>query len=136
MRGARGHGNESNEREWIIPADAGSTRRGPGRYRPARDHPRGCGEHNWAPVVQQNYGGSSPRMRGALSGDGAVFLGERIIPADAGSTLLSDSAIVDEWNHPRGCGEHSAMSPKAGALIGSSPRMRGAQPFLVFCQLI
>ena len=31
--------------------------------------------------------GSSPRMRGALSGDGAAIEDVGIIPADAGSTL-------------------------------------------------
>ena len=49
-----------------------------------------------------------------------------IIPADAGSTTSewpSDAAV---WDHPRGCGEHSAATSRRLESGGSSPRMRGA----------
>ena len=70
----------------IIPADAGST----APYAESRglpeDHPRGCGEHRYAPITDDMGLGSSPRMRGArivIFGAIAVL---GIIPADAGST--------------------------------------------------
>ena len=55
--------------------------------------------------------GSSPRMRGALCGYQTASRYQRIIPADAGSTidkLLHDKATMD---HPRGCGEHQHSDP-------------------------
>ena len=52
--------------------------------------------------------------------------GNRIIPADAGSTNSGFIRTKYVGDHPRGCGEHprgeSADSPRPG----SSPRMRGA----------
>ena len=70
----------------IIPADAGSTDTRICVSAPRRDHPRGCGEHDFSICLHVTLAGSSPRMRGALvdhlQGPAVV----RIIPADAGST--------------------------------------------------
>ena len=71
-----------------------------------RDHPRGCGEHNFQTTQIRTNIGSSPRMRGARSMTGIIYPLLGIIPADAGSTLY---AFVANWyskDHPRGCGEH------------------------------
>ena len=70
----------------IIPADAGSTSPLWSLRYLSADHPRGCGEHLRSGPTLVPIPGSSPRMRGALGGDGvwAECLG--IIPADAGST--------------------------------------------------
>ena len=91
---------------WIIPADAGSTF---GRFQELlakRDHPRGCGEHYSDAQGWWLTGGSSPRMRGALS----VILPKvgrfGIIPADAGSTGKGATHDGHSGDHPRGCGEH------------------------------
>ena len=71
----------------IIPADAGSTNRACTASNPFQDHPRGCGEH-FGQVWQAIMGwGSSPRMRGAQIASIISHNDERIIPADAGSTL-------------------------------------------------
>ena len=93
----------------IIPADAGST---PGylvELTVREDHPRGCGEHLSVPLPKQGVivdhprgcgehsatddpthhePGSSPRMRGALCALLGSVASPRIIPADAGSTVL------------------------------------------------
>ena len=45
MRGAPSHAATKPIRAWIIPADAGSTGKGAGRWFSNTDHPRGCGEH-------------------------------------------------------------------------------------------
>ena len=86
MRGALMHNEITCNGDGIIPADAGSTRRGSGSCRRLWDHPRGCGEHiglyQRLPCQQE----SSPRMRGARSGRGGDRPAGGIIPADAGST--------------------------------------------------
>ena len=65
-------------------------------------------------------------MRGAHACPGSRAMMPGIIPADAGSTTSewpSDAAV---WDHPRGCGEHSAATSRRLESGGSSPRMRGA----------
>ena len=110
----------------IIPADAGSTTQRSGRLSQTTDHPRGCGEHGhlmcprWYPV------GSSPRMRGAPYWHSSHNGHDRIIPADAGSTLAGSGPVPLSRDHPRGCGEHMMIAIFVGPSAGSSPRMRGA----------
>ena len=111
----------------IIPADAGSTWQ-PGSQRsgsqdhprgcgehcssrcsgkaPRKDHPRGCGEHQRLAIQEGCDEGSSPRMRGAHPTRSQVLRRGRIIPADAGSTILARSSLKQPEDHPRGCGEH------------------------------
>ena len=146
MRGAHGSVLGYPDARGIIPADAGST------YSPASpcpkegDHPRGCGEHHVHPhhvrlvdgssprmrgahhmvQVAQKAKGSSPRMRGALSDRPSRCQQTRIIPADAGSTRRPPSGPAWGRDHPRGCGEHAVLAVLVAAVIGSSPRMRGA----------
>ena len=90
----------------IIPADAGSTRRMSANGSPARDHPRGCGEHPSAKCTSGRVRGSSPRMRGAPGPSSIGTWATRIIPADAGSTVATRPAKRASKDHPRGCGEH------------------------------
>ena len=94
----------------IIPADAGSTQTGRPACGRCEDHPRGCGEHGSHPRRIRFSPGSSPRMRGARHGlDGAHEPG-RIIPADAGSTVIFAKCCGSNADHPRGCGEHHQIS--------------------------
>ena len=66
-------------------------------------------------------------MRGARPyGDTTVFW-LRIIPADAGSTVLGFWDVKIWQDHPRGCGEHVDIIKTEKACTGSSPRMRGAR---------
>ena len=65
-------------------------------------------------------------MRGAHELPPPVFPPERIIPADAGSTLLDFAALAGWRDHPRGCGEHVENDLAYFEEKGSSPRMRGA----------
>ena len=90
----------------IIPADAGSTRPVESGWSHCEDHPRGCGEHYEDEDGDLWIRGSSPRMRGALDAWKAKPDDERIIPADAGSTLVILRAACQNTDHPRGCGEH------------------------------
>ena len=110
----------------IIPAYAGSTagcRRAAGcRW----DHPRVCGEH-WNLLSPATlFGGSSPRMRGALVAVLVAGPAAGIIPAYAGSTTALASRFACRWDHPRVCGEHILLHRLQSLFLGSSPRMRGA----------
>ena len=148
MRGAQCRIPGSRCSAGIIPADAGSTRangrlggickdhpRGCGEHYNKlyesdrlKDHPRGCGEHLRSLKTCTAVGGSSPRMRGALRTYQAATRAAGIIPADAGSTMISTWPFCNVQDHPRGCGEHKAMVWCHNAIPGSSPRMRGALP--------
>ena len=50
----------------------------------------------------------------------------RIIPADAGSTMMAKCIITDTEDHPRRCGEHNNYVRDVTSHKGSSPQMRGA----------
>ena len=52
-------------------------------------------------------------------------LWKRIIPADAGNTVVVSDDMRRYGDHPRGCGEHSTIRRHLLFLWGSSPRMRG-----------
>ena len=71
--------------------------------------------------------GSSPRMRGAQRRHSESFPSARIIPANAGSTLLSGGGQRVHADHPRECGEHNVGDGHNARFRGSSPRMRGAR---------
>ena len=69
-------------------------------------------------------------MRGALRSAVLCSQGPRIIPADAGSTMLIIKDPGPGEDHPRGCGEHGFGGPVGHPVEGSSPRMRGAQEII------
>ena len=71
--------------------------------------------------------GSSPRMRGAPRVDHVGRSDAGIIPADAGSTTLLNTALQLRKDHPRGCGEHRLFMRDVVDAKGSSPRIRGAR---------
>ena len=126
MRGARPISLVSSSRGGIIPADAGSTKKRSQSQRTTEDHPRRCGEHSPFKCVSVYSEGSSPQMRGAPDFVGFLDEGDRIIPADAGSTAFPASRSSWKWDHPRRCGEHFNMGPILESMGGSSPQMRGA----------
>ena len=66
-------------------------------------------------------------MRGALQSRGGIMQKVRIIPAYAGSTCVRVSKADGTKDHPRVCGEHDYLMRSLRILMGSSPRMRGAQ---------
>ena len=94
----------------IIPACAGSTMAYRPSSPPTRDHPRMCGEHMPVRMTVKPFEGSSPHVRGALSGRCGRCRPIGIIPACAGSTPTSKPIACNERDHPRMCGEHGAVS--------------------------
>ena len=110
----------------LIPARAGSTcGQATGRCR-RRAHPRPCGEHVDASPASSKEPGSSPPVRGALDSRSAWPGRAGLIPARAGSTILSLDLLVCSWAHPRPCGEHSFVPYRGPLGSGSSPPVRGA----------
>ena len=65
-------------------------------------------------------------MRGAQDDLRLDETGDRIIPADAGSTIDDHICVHAVGDHPRGCGEHGVGPDELDPDEGSSPRMRGA----------
>ena len=124
-RGAAERGGPFPRRLGTIPACAGSSGSGSGRYCAGRDHPRVRGEQStlsWTGLLE---GGPSPRARGADSAapasGGAVGPSPRArgagvhsfpaasldgtIPACAGSSCQPRSRQQDRGDHPRVRGE-------------------------------
>ena len=84
--------------------------------------------------------GSSPRARGTLAAFALTPLARRLIPAGAGNTRATVCLLAGCGAHPRGRGEHNAVTEEEVALPGSSPRARGTrihqQPELLDDRLI
>ena len=92
----------------IIPAHAGSTRRGVPAGLTARDHPRACGEHPNRHVDTAEPEGSSPRMRGAPLGASLALLlplGRSL--ALAALRLLASLALLRSLLLAFACSVHS-----------------------------
>ena len=128
----RVRGTLEHNRGWpagmgIIPACAGNTSLVNQIVLVQWDHPRVCGEHFGGVTVYAVCVGSSPRMRGTLSGGMRLIYGYGIIPAYAGNTAFDSREIIKARDHPRVCGEHSRMETSSRSRSGSSPRMRGTR---------
>ena len=125
MRGKRRASPRWSQPRGLIPAHAGKTSRKSLETSRRRAHPRACGENAEEAVGEDEYAGSSPRMRGKLRDGRKQGRGEWLIPAHAGKTESTRRVICKSWAHPRACGENGgfALGDKGGS--GSSPRMRG-----------
>ena len=106
MRGTQLASPDGFEFLRIIPAYAGNTSNSSSPASTPWDHPRVCGEHERAYSIRAKKLGSSPRMRGTRHEVDFFFLGEGIIPAYAGNTVLVRVGFTDGGDHPRVCGEH------------------------------
>ena len=91
------------------------------------DHPRIRGEHNGLVVFSLDPHGSSPHTRGAPKPTTTSGSTIRIIPAYAGSTILTKSKNGLAKDHPRIRGEHDDAEAGVGHGQGSSPHTRGAR---------
>ena len=84
-----------------------------------------CGEQFRAALFDRNEAGSSPRVRGTVTGSPNGRAANRIIPACAGNSKRTPRVFRIYADHPRVCGEqdYSGISDRTGD--GSSPRVRG-----------
>ena len=88
-------------------------------------HPRACGENTWVSLVTLLAWGSSPRVRGKLSGSSEPAGPVGLIPARAGKTRPTVVVRVRRRAHPRACGENRRARRGGRRGWGSSPRVRG-----------
>ena len=116
----------------ITPAYAGKTQSARAKRLSARDHPRVCGENNFAFRNKFGIAGSPPRMRGKLGIRLIHTCTGRITPAYAGKTfswVRLDTLISD---HPRVCGENLSGDTESNTSMGSPPRMRGKRSVFAY----
>ena len=109
----------------IIPALAGNTSRGLGKFAGVTDHPRSRGEYTWFITEDAVPDGSSPLSRGIRSRLPRPLRSRRIIPALAGNTKAKHPTGGAFTDHPRSRGEYLG---DFGLLLGgqgSSPLSRG-----------
>ena len=111
--------------ERFIPACAGNSRRLSAICCTAPVHPRVCGELKKAGSPYLIRDGSSPRVRGTPQRREHVVRRRRFIPACAGNSSCPSVSRTFRSVHPRVCGELPARRLGAGAVPGSSPRVRG-----------
>ena len=109
----------------ITPAGAGKT--GAANCKPpiARDHPRRCGENQYANKPHKWGLGSPPQVRGKLARKIEGYARSRITPAGAGKTPMRGLHFAHLRDHPRRCGENNSISPQARRCTGSPPQVRG-----------
>ena len=88
-------------------------------------HPRACGEQRRAGPGAASDPGSSPRMRGTVTGDDRRLMDKRFIPAHAGNSSAVVMSATGFSVHPRACGEQTRRQSLHALYVGSSPRMRG-----------
>ena len=109
----------------FILACAGNSHAGQKWRRKATVHPRVCRELEKTTIKRLQDDGSSPRMRGTRCASPCARSVVRFIPACAGNSSPTTTAVLSCAVHPRVCGE---LAPKWHSLTnpsGSSPRVRG-----------
>ena len=111
----------------IIPARAGFTRRIRCGCGGRRDHPRSRGVYMPSSRCRTVGEGSSPLARGLRLALFPMSRENRIIPARAGFTSLSEERIFHKADHPRSRGVYNMSIVNYLALWGSSPLARGLQ---------
>ena len=114
-----------NLRNGITPACAGKSSTHRTGFCGTKDHPRVCGEKAKLSGCGNFLGGSPPRVRGKVGFIVFVQTAIGITPACAGKRSTPIFPVMDNWDHPRVCGEKAAPDWAAGARTGSPPRVRG-----------
>ena len=89
------------------------------------DHPRVCGEKIIRGAHRLLNKGSPPRVRGKVILIVSISSSMRITPACAGKRTLADAKAASCRDHPRVCGEKSALLLLGVPSVGSPPRVRG-----------
>ena len=109
----------------ITPAYAGKSGTNTESEATGQDHPRVCGEKMEGVILNNDYLGSPPRMRGKEMHPWQCLQGHRITPAYAGKRHRKDFSQLIKKDHPRVCGEKCSCRHSASCPMGSPPRMRG-----------
>ena len=90
-----------------------------------------CGEQN---IIYKFFFvniGSPPRVRGTAADQLATQSLYRITPACAGNSRRHEGTVCIRKDHPRVCGEQFPVFTDSLDAIGSPPRVRGTELFVV-----
>ena len=98
-----------------------------------QDHPRRCGENALPFLTAPIIAGSPPQVRGKRSSCSGPYSHRGITPAGAGKTRVGRGLPLRPADHPRRCGENSAISYSMKVEQGSPPQVRGKLSFRCFC---
>ena len=93
----------------ITPAHAGKSPNRTLGFSFAGDHPRTCGEKHLVIFVNVLRPGSPPHMRGKDQRKAIPYRKNRITPAHAGKSAVWYVFFIVCQDHPRTCGEKSAV---------------------------
>ena len=124
-RGKHAHPRRRQEVRGLIPAHAGKTGSPADPCAAPGAHPRSRGENPHRPAQVAHITGSSPLTRGKHKLKTAFQVGQGLIPAHAGKTLVVTDVPEMGWAHPRSRGENISSSEKSSPVLGSSPLTRG-----------
>ena len=134
MRGKRHHLRRRFYVPGITPAYAGKSFPCDVLGSVKRDHPRICGEKKFSLNTPALEVGSPPRVRGKVQGQLLQAVEVGITPAYAGKSRKDWTVLPASRDHPRVCGEKTAIILAFDYCNGSPPRMRGkAAPKNVDC---
>ena len=109
----------------ITPAGAGKTPMFQASLPAKQDHPRRCGENNFAYAHICGCHGSPPQVRGKLGALPQIIQAIGITPAGAGKTSGSPFVHKQVRDHPRRCGENLTATRPTRLMSGSPPQVRG-----------
>ena len=124
-RGKRLHLGTGVVQRRLIPAHAGKTCSGAGRWSAYRAHPRSRGENVTVKTHTRGAQGSSPLTRGKPESAPAFSRARRLIPAHAGKTGRPELYRRPPAAHPRSRGENGRAAAADFHANGSSPLTRG-----------
>ena len=125
MRGKGAEGAEPAVHHGITPAHAGKRERNSCRWVVSRDHPRTCGEKQFALSRFAVVLGSPPHMRGKGLRRFRDCIPVGITPAHAGKSKNAQGPADSCEDHPRTCGEKLTTFDAGKLIPGSPPHMRG-----------
>ena len=110
---------------FVSPAYAGKSPAAAYACPGTQDHPRVCGEKGWDYDAFLYQLGSPPRMRGKAWLWLCPTCPHGITPAYAGKSRPCSGLQAAAKDHPRVCGEKTALFLRFRSWEGSPPRMRG-----------
>ena len=108
---------------WLIPACAGKTHHSLRKWLPDQAHPRVCGENDPGSTQPERLMGSSPRVRGKLTGFWVFPFSQGLIPACAGKTppFLNSSST------------HCGSSPRVRGKLGDVSKLDESSGLIPAC---
>ena len=134
-RGPRVCAEERQNKSGLIPARAGTTPSASIISCPSWAHPRSRGDHPPKPSASSSPRGSSPLARGPPSLNKGGGKSNGLIPARAGTTILTGFTSAGAGAHPRSRGDHVWGKVSGLFPLGSSPLARGPPYFLLLVKL-